>query len=190
MSKKLFVIEGFDRSGKDTLMQDLYDLNLKDTHIYFNDLAGLPKYDKEQEQFLEWLNRLIDKQVNELNELFKVYDNVIMVRLVISDEVYSQLFNREHTTIKYMDKLKDVQIFNYCILFKNYNEYLSRLSKIMDNKIQYNEEDFNQLNNLYKDVLDNSNYEYQIYYILSNTTRKDIVNNFLCFYDKWKIRKS
>ena len=31
--KRLFVIEGFDRSGKDTLMQDLYDLNLKNTHI-------------------------------------------------------------------------------------------------------------------------------------------------------------
>ena len=112
-----------------------------------------------------------------------------MVRLVISDEVYSKLFNREHTTIKYMNKLKDVQIFNYCILFKNYNEYLDRLSKIMDGKIQYNQEDFDNLNNLYKEVLDESNYNYQIYYILSDTTRKDIVNNFLTFYDKWKIRK-
>ena len=187
--KRLFVIEGFDRSGKDTLIQDLYDLNLKNTHIYFNDLTGLPKYDKEQESFLEWLNRFINKQVNELNELFKIYDNIIMVRLLISDEVYSKLFNREHTTIKYMDQLKDIQIFNYCILFKNYDEYLNRLSKIMDNKIQYNQEDFDNLNNLYKEVLDKSGYEYQIYYILSDTTQKDIVNNFLSFYDKWNTKK-
>ena len=182
--KRLFVIEGFDRSGKDTLIQDLYNLNLNNTYIYFNDLSGLPKYDKEQESFLEWLDRFINRQISELNELFKIYDNIIMVRLIISDEVYSRLFNREHTAIKYINQLKDIRIFNYCILFKNYDEYLNRLSKIIDNKIQYSNEDFDKLNDLYRDILDKSNYEYQIYYILSDTTQKDIVDNFLSFYNK------
>ena len=51
--KKLRVIEGFDRCGKDSLMQDLSKENLPNTYIYFNDLEGLPKYDKEQDDFID-----------------------------------------------------------------------------------------------------------------------------------------
>ena len=116
LMKRLIVIEGFDRSGKDTLMKDLFDMNLPNTYIYFNDLEGLPKYDKEQGDFLVWLNNFIYTQINTINELFDKYDTVIMTRLLISDEVYSLLFNREHTCIKYIDNLrKDVTIYNYCI---------------------------------------------------------------------------
>ena len=185
MSKKLIVIEGFDRCGKDTLMSDLLNLH-NDFYIYGNDLTGLPKYDKEQEEFLVWLNKFINKQVNDLNELFKTHDTIVMCRLLISDEVYSTLFNREHTTIKYMDQLKDVEIIHYCLLFKNFDEYCDRLKKIGDENIQYDYENFNKINQLYLDKLQEVNYKYYINYIYSYTSKRSVLENFYTYYDKVK----
>ena len=51
--KKLFVIEGFDRAGKDTLLNDLEKIENKKFYVYKSDLSGLPKYDKEQSDFRE-----------------------------------------------------------------------------------------------------------------------------------------
>ena len=183
MNKRLIIIEGFDRSGKDTLMKDLNKLNLTNTYIYFNDLEGLPKYDKEQDSFLNWLNKFIQRQVNDLNKLFDTYDTIIMTRLLISDEVYSTLFNREHTTIKYMKLLrKDIEIYNYCILFDNYNEYLKRLDKINDKYVQYNHREFDAINQLYFQLVDFINNS-KINLILANTLPKDILDNFLKLYN-------
>ena len=177
--KRLIVIEGFDRCGKDTLMNDLYNLSLPNTYIYFNNLEGLPKYNKEQENFLVWLNRFVNTQVNTINELFNKYDTVIMTRLIVSDEVYSTLFNREHTTIKYLKNLReDIELFNYCLLFKSYNEYLKRLQILNDLTIQYNENDFNKINNLYKDIIEKSNYKSNINYVKAIDKQQDILNNF------------
>ena len=177
--KRLIVIEGFDRCGKDTLMNDLYNLSLPNTYIYFNNLEGLPKYNKEQENFLVWLNRFVNTQINTINELFNKYDTVIMTRLIVSDEVYSTLFNREHTTIKYLKNLReDIELFNYCLLFESYNEYLKRLQILNDLTIQYNENDFNKINNLYKDIIEKLNYKSNINYVKAIDKQQDILNNF------------
>lgn len=176
--KRLVVLEGFDRAGKDTLLEDLKKENLpNNTYVYDGFLDGLPAYDKERGKFIDWLNKLIDKQTSDVVNLFKKYDTIIMIRLIVSDEVYSNLFNREHTTIKYMHKLKDIEIFNYCILFKNYTEYINRL-KLIKEDIQYSEEEFNSINNLYKEVLNNIGYKYYINYVSCNTKRYDVLNNF------------
>lgn len=179
--KRLIVIEGFDRSGKDTLMQDLGNNDLPNTWVYFNDLAGLPKYDKEQEDFLNWLNRLIQMQVNKINELFDKYDNVIMTRFIVSDEVYSTLFNREHTVIKYLDQLrKDVQIINYCLLFNTWTDYLKRLELLEVDEAQYDNQDFYHINELYKNEL----YKYdgsRIFYIKYNTSKLEILKDFVAY---------
>ena len=183
--KKLIVIEGFDRSGKDTLMYDLIKEDLPNTFIYLNDLEGLPKYDKEQDDFLVWLNKFIDTQVKTINKLFDRYDTVIMTRFFISDEVYSNLFNREHTVIKYLDNLrKDIYIVNFCILFKDYNEYLNRITNIKET-IQYSKEDFNKINELYNTEL-NKPYYHNIKVlceIVSQTTQKNLLDTFLNIYN-------
>ena len=183
--KKLIVIEGFDRSGKDTLMYDLIKEDLPNTFIYLNDLEGLPKYDKEQDDFLVWLNKFIDTQIKTINKLFDRYDTVIMTRFFISDEVYSNLFNREHTVIKYLDNLrKDIYIVNFCILFKDYNEYLNRITNIKET-IQYSKEDFNKINELYNTEL-NKPYYHNIKVlceIVSQTTQKNLLDTFLNIYN-------
>ena len=181
--KRLIVIEGYDRSGKDTLMKDLDDIKvlLPNTYIYFNDLEGLPKYDKEQDDFLNWLNKFISKQISELNKLFEKYDNIIMTRLIISDEVYSTLFNREHTTIKYIDKLNsEVNIINYCLLFNDFYEYLNRLYLVLgqDSKPQYDKTDFDHINELYKNEILKYK-DSRIFYIFSDTSRLEILKDFI-----------
>lgn len=178
MNKRLIVLEGFDRSGKNTLLEDLKKENLPNTYVYDGFLDNLPKYDKEEGKFIDWLNKLIDKQTTDVLNLLKTYDTVIMVRLIVSDEVYSKLFNREHTTIKYMSKLKDIEIFNYCLLFKNYYEYLKRLDLIHDTNIQYDKNNFDSINNLYKEILKNIRYKYYINYVNFDTSKEDILNNF------------
>jgi thymidylate kinase len=186
--KKLIVIEGFDRSGKDTLLQDLKNY-IKDNSIYIyeNDLTGLPSYSKEQGKFLDWLNLFIDKQTNELNKLFETYDTVIMVRLIVSDEVYSHEFNRERTTIKYMNKLDGIEINNYCILFKNFSEYSKRINRLGFD-LQYQKQEFEDINKLYSDILDNIGYKYHINYIKNWTTPEEILSDFINIYELDNVR--
>ena len=175
--KKLIVIEGFDRTGKDTLLKDLYNINLPNTYIYFNDLEDLPDYN-DQDDFLEWLNKFIVTQINMINELFEDYDNIIMTRFIITDEVYSTLFDREHTVLKYLEDLRDdIEIYNYCLLFKDYDEYLKRLKIIKDDDVQYSKEDFDKINNLYKEIL--NDYNSYIEYITADTSREFILKSFL-----------
>jgi len=185
--KRLIILEGFDRAGKDSLLEDLKNVDLPDnTYIYEGFLDGLPSYNKERDKFVDWLNKLIDKQTNDIINLFNTYDTIIMIRLIVSDEVYSILFNREHTTIKYMYKLKDIEIFNYCLLFTDYDEYLKRLYLIGEKNIQYDIKSFNMINYLYKKILNDINYNFYINYINSDTTRNEVLNNFkkVIFEDK------
>lgn len=193
--KRLIVIEGFDRCGKDTLLSDLEKLHTIMPHVYImkNDLTGLPSYEHEQEDFLTWLNRYIDFQVNEINRLFNDYDTIIMSRFILSDEVYSVLFNREYTTRNYLNRLIDCDIYNFCINFDNYQEYLDRIHMIGNSEVQYDEEYFNKITTLYNNISSNifsfindNNLnimmDYCYLYIKSTTTRLEILKNFLYEY--------
>lgn len=179
--KKLIVVEGFDRCGKDTLLDDLknQDTNF---YVYIEPLVGLPKYDKEQGDFLVWLNQFISCQVRELNKLFKTYDTVVMCRLIVSDEVYSTMFNREHTVEKYLSQIECDEICNYCMLFKDYDEYLKRLALIGDTNIQYDRTEFDRINELYINIL--SKFSGTIKYIYSDTSREDVVEHFKDYINK------
>ena len=176
MMKKLIVVEGFDRCGKDTLLEDI---EKNDIFVFRNDLAGLPKYDKEQDDFLKWLDSFIEFQVNHLNELFKTHDKIVLTRFIISDEVYSTLFNRKHTVMNYLHKLdKQVEIHNYCLLFYSYNEYLKRLD-MLGEQTQYNEKDFNEINGLYERLMNEIGFGNKVKHVFASDTREDIKKDFL-----------
>lgn len=191
--KRLIVIEGFDRCGKDTLLEDLEKYckkkYLKEVYVFKNDLEGLPKYDKEQGEFLVWLNKYIEKQVDKLNELFETYDTVVMSRFLISDMVYSELFKREHTVIKYMEKLRPVMYYNYCMLFRNYDEYLKRLEILGDKVIQYTKEEFDQIKQYYHNFCLWEGGISTFKYVNGVEVRQDILEEFIKKYEiyRWKI---
>ena len=192
MQKKLIVIEGFDRAGKDTLMNDLKDIKSslsENVYLYFNDLPeDMPSYSKQPVEYLVWLDSFIDKQVKELNELFTKYDIVIMVRFYVTDFVYSYMFNRPGTVSRYLSKLdENVEISNYCLLFENYQEYISRLKMLEGDEFipQYNENDFNKINEKYVEAInmfEDGYFGSKIKYIKSSTTRKEIIDDFISSY--------
>lgn len=176
--KRLIVIEGFDRCGKDSLLEDLEKNNI---FVFKNDLEGLPKYDKEQDDFLEWLDNYIKWQIKTLNNLFKKHETIILTRFLVSDEVYSKLFNRKRTVVKYLEKLNgNVLIYNYCLLFESYDEYLKRLEMIGE-PVQYSEEDFNKINDLYKEQINMR--VGKIKYVHATDTKEDIRKDFINYCD-------
>ena len=192
MQKKLIAIEGFDRAGKDTLMNDLKDIKSslsENVYLYFNDLPeDMPSYSKQPVEYLVWLDSFIDKQVKELNELFMKYDIVIMVRFYVTDFVYSYMFNRPGTVSRYLSKLdENVEISNYCLLFENYQEYIGRLKMLEGDEFipQYDENDFNKINEKYVEAINMFEDGYlgsKIKYIKSSTTRKEIIDDFISSY--------
>lgn len=176
--KRLIVIEGFDRCGKDTLLEDL---KKEGFCVLSNELKGLPQYDKEQGDFLEWLDNYIKWQINTLNNLFKKHETIVLTRFLVSDEVYSKLFNRKRTVVKHLEKLNgNVLIYNYCLLFESYDEYLKRLEMIGE-PVQYSEEDFNKINDLYKEQINMR--VGKIKYVHATDTKEDIKRDFINYCD-------
>lgn len=156
MAKKLIVIDGFDRTGKDTLLKFKSE-HLKDKeYVYFNDLTGKPSY-KDKENYLVWLNNFLTKQRNDLVDLSFNYDTVYMVRLDLCDKVYSKLFNREYTAGKYFGYVhKRYDVKNFVLLWKNYAEYMKRLERLGDKDIEYNLQNFEKIQKLYNDLSNKS----------------------------------
>lgn len=179
--KKLIVVEGFDRCGKDSLLEDIEQ---NDVFVFGNDLAGLPKYDKEQDDFLKWLDSFIEFQVKHLNELFKTHDKIVITRFIISDEVYSTLFNRKHTVMNHLNEFNEqVEIHNYCLLFDSYDEYLKRLDMIGE-QTQYDEKDFNKINELYERLMNEIGFRNKVKRIFASDIREDIKKDFLNYYNR------
>ena len=59
------------------------------------------------------------------------------------------------------------------------DEYLKRLNIINESIIQYNRDDFNKINDLYKDIIEKSEYKSYINYVKANDQTKDILSNFI-----------
>lgn len=75
---------------------------------------------------------------------------LMLVRLLLTDVVYSTLFNREQAVNRFHDKVfQHFNVENNVFLFENYSEYLKRLEIIGDKEIEYSEEEFYKVNDLY-----------------------------------------
>ena len=96
----LIVIEGQDRTGKDTLIN-----NLVEKYGFYcykqqeHEKTGVDYRNKEQ--YEKWVYNHIDKIYNDLLEISKTNKIILLSRLWISDNVYSDLFGRNHIVEKY-----------------------------------------------------------------------------------------
>lgn len=156
MSEKarLIILEGFDRTGKDHLLGSFKKKHASDysCEAYVQVIPPTkPDYRKDPLAFREWLIGHIGNQVDDLVELAKNGKKTLMlVRLLLTDVVYSTLFNREQAVNRFHDKVfQNFNVENNVFLFKNYSEYLKRLEIIGDKEVEYSEDEFYKVNDLY-----------------------------------------
>ena len=164
----LFVIEGQDRAGKDTLLHDLEKIGLT---IFSPDTSYLPNYHNTDE-FRAALKLYLEKQTNDMINL-NVKD-LYIARYQLSEYVYADLFNRPNLFEDYINNILKghFKIKNIILLWDTYQDYLDRLKMINDDYIEYNEDDFNKIKNLY---LKHKQPEDVVIYVKSNTTREDLI---------------
>lgn len=172
----LIVIEGQDRTGKDTLIN-----NLVEKYGFYcykqqeHEKTGVDYRNKEQ--YEKWVYNHINKIYNDLLEISKTNNIILLSRLWISDNVYSDLFGRNHIVEKYFkDKFKDkFNIKTFILLWENFDNYTTRLQNINEN-IEYEVDEFNHTIELYKKY----GTEQDKFLIIENTTSKNnILNNFI-----------
>lgn len=172
----LIVIEGQDRTGKDTLIN-----NLVEKYGFYcykqqeHEKTGVDYRNKEQ--YEKWVYNHIDKIYNDLLEISKTNKIILLSRLWISDNVYSDLFGRNHIVEKYFkDKFKDkFNIKTFILLWEDFDNYITRLQSINEN-IEYEVDEFNHTIELYKKY----GTEQDKFLIIENTTSKNnILNNFI-----------
>jgi thymidylate kinase len=168
----LIVIEGQDRAGKDTLLHDLENIGLP---IFSPDISHLPNY-HNPEEWRAALKLFLEKQANDMIAL-NVKD-LYIARFQLSEYVYADLFNRSNL---FEDCINDIIknhfiIKNVIILWDTYQDYLNRLKMINDDYIEYNEEDFNKIKNLY---LKHKKPNDVVIYVKANTSRAELMSQFL-----------
>lgn len=173
MSKaKLYVLEGFDRTGKDTQLEN-FESSDSNLYVYIQDPNRNPPDYRENngETFLRWLKSYLIKQAIKLIDLSKSNRKILMTRLFISDYVYSTLFNRECVIKYFKDVYEDYfDIINIILLWDSYNDYLERC-KSSNSEVEYTEEEFNKIQNLYKDFAQDQD---SIIYIKSSDSEEKI----------------
>ena len=130
----LFTIEGFDRTGKRTLLKNLKEKYKDDNSVYIYitpDDPNKPDFREDVNIYQQWLAKTTQKQMEDIIKLSEKYDVIIKKDLLLSDLVFSEQFHRKLTVIDYMDELREhFTVINLVMLFASFNDYVSRIQKI------------------------------------------------------------
>lgn len=146
---KMIVLEGFDRTGKDTLMNMIeVDDKLNNQFVCYHQppIENEHVDYKNPEVFKEFMLKHTRKLLDDLYDLSKFNEGKTLVvsRMWMTDDVFSDLYHREHVFRKYF--LKELQtnfdVSNYVLLFENYDEYVNRCN-IINEEPTFTEEEFN-----------------------------------------------
>lgn len=130
----LFTIEGFDRTGKRTLLKNLKEKFKDDNSVYIYitpDDPNKPDFREDVNKYQQWLAKSTQKQMEDIIKLSEKYDVIIKKDLLLSDLAFSEQFHRKLTVIDYMDELREhFTVINLVMLFSSFNDYVSRIQKI------------------------------------------------------------
>lgn len=130
----LFTIEGFDRTGKRTLLKNLKESYKDDNSVYIYitpDDPNKPDFREDVNKYQQWLAKSTQKQMEDIIKLSEKYDVIIKKDLLLSDLAFSEQFHRKLTVIDYMDELRErFTVINLVMLFSSFNDYVSRIQKI------------------------------------------------------------
>lgn len=146
----LWVIEGFDRTGKDYLLEQLNNAAVsvpsEADYTVFIQNNDAPPY-RDTDSFLPWLKSLLNKQAD---MLINLDTNVVMSRLFLSDGVYSELFGRPCVADSIFDRIKEhYTVHQIVLLYNDYQTYLDRCN-VLNCEVEYSEDEFYELDNLYR----------------------------------------
>ena len=130
----LFTIEGFDRTGKRTLLKNLMEKYKDDDSVFIYitpDDPNKPDFRGDRNVYQQWLAKSTQKQMEDIMKLSEEYDVIIKKDLLLSDMTFSEQFNRKQTVQDYMDELREhFTVINLVMLFHSFNDYVSRIQKI------------------------------------------------------------
>ena len=130
----LFTIEGFDCTGKRTLLKNLKEKYKDDNSVYIYitpDDPNKPDFREDVNIYQQWLAKTTQKQMEDIIKLSEKYDVIIKKDLLLSDLAFSEQFHRKLTVIDYMDELREhFTVINLVMLFSSFNDYVSRIQKI------------------------------------------------------------
>lgn len=150
MKTTLIILEGQDRTGKDTVLNFMKDKWFAYAYKQpTSEEIGIP-YKDNKETYQKWLLSYIGNQIEELKELSEKYSVIAMTRLLTSDNVFSEMFGRDNIVEKtYKEEIyKNFDVIEVCLLWESYEAYLKRLIKIRE-PVQYLEKDFLRIKTLF-----------------------------------------
>lgn len=187
---RIIALDGHDRSGKDEIMNKL-DFN--DFLVYKQPETEAQDTDyKNPEKFKQFMLKYIRKVLDDLYTMSTLNGTdrpIVMSRLLLCDNVFSDIYNREHVVEKYFGNEinTNFNITNYIMLFKDYEEYKKRI-EIINGTLDFNKDELDNITKLYYHYKNDND----IVKLISASDSKekeynDFVSTFIMETPKWKL---
>lgn len=174
----IIVMEGHDRTGKDTLM-DMLDFN--DFLVYKQPETEAQDTDyKNPEKFEAFMVTWIRKVLDDLYTMSKLNGTdrpIVMSRLWLTDNVFADLYNRNHVVEKYF--MREIEanfdVVNYIMLWRNYEEYKSRV-KMINGSLDFTPQELDDITSNFNQYKKSADY---VRLIDATDTKEDIYDDFI-----------
>lgn len=156
----LIVLEGQDRTGKDTLISNIISHYGKENIIEYRQEtcqdAGVDYRNKEQ--FEAYLCYAMKQTFDKIRNIHQDNPDKLIVtsRLWISDDVYSDMFNRRHIVSSYFrplfEQLFDGNVFTFVMVWDSFSTFLDRMDFIDDeySRNEYSAIEFEKVKDLFE----------------------------------------
>lgn len=169
----LIVLEGFDRTGKNSIAEACYNTS----YTILDKTPNKPDHFGDPTVFAKWVK---EYAINELDMMISLNTNIFRVRWMLSEYVYSTLFSR--TSIVDAITAKSIQHFNVkniVLLFDTYASYIRRVT-ILNDVVEYTEQQFNTINKLYYEAMNKyTTMDNVVYFINADDKPKKDINKFI-----------
>lgn len=185
---RLIVLEGHDRTGKDSLM-NMLDFN--DFLIYKQPETEAQDTDyKNPEKFEKFMIKWIRKVLDDLYTMSKLNGTdrpIVMSRLWLTDNVFADLYGRNHVVEKFF--MREIEanfdVTNYIMLWRNYEEYVDRM-KAIGGTVDFTQQEFDDIVSNFNQYKKSSDY---IRLVDNTDTREDIYDDFIATFENETPRK-
>ena len=147
---------------------------------------------KNPQKFEEWIRKTIRKVLDDLYTMSKLNGTnrpIVMDRLLLTDNVFADLFDREHVVEKYFGREIEAnfKLTNYIMLWRNPEEYKDRVNLLKENQ-DFTEKEIDNILSLFNEYKKSDD----IVKLIDNTdTPEDILDDFVSTFieetPKWKL---